>query len=169
MSHEKIEELTTEILVSEISNKRIEDEMAEEGGIKWRKEIIKIEEHLNAAREEYQNFQTPYAEKIQENQQFIEDAKEIILEEMLKEPDKKTINLDIAKVQMKTTKSVKVLDKVALVDALDGIKGGIENGIKTFALPYIRKLMEVEDAIPENIATFEEKRKVHITKKQEEK
>lgn len=83
---------------------------------------------------------------------------------MLRADDKKTVDLDTAKVQMKTTKSVKVLDKAGLVGILAKIKGGIENGVKTFDMKYLRKAMELEDAVPNDVATFEEKYNVYVTR-----
>lgn len=74
----------------------------------------------------------------------------------------KTIDLDIAKVQMKTTKSVKIFDKPGLIDFLRNIENGIEEGVKTFALPFVRKLVDTK-VISSKIATFEENRTVYIT------
>ncbi|MCK5609035.1 hypothetical protein KAR91_44585 [Candidatus Pacearchaeota archaeon] len=131
------------------------------GNIATHKEIIA--EHESAIDE----IEAPYNETISFMMEKIQEVKEEIAEEMT-EIEEKTIDLDIAKVQMKTTKSVKVLDKKALIDTLANLKGGLEKGVKTFALSYIRKLMEVDEELLEDIAAFEEKNTVYIFKKLEE-
>ena len=104
----------------------------------------------------------PYVETIACMTDEIKARKEYLGSILLKD-GKKTVELDIAKVQMKTTKSVQVLNKTGLVDILAKMNGGIDNGIKAFNLPYLRKAMELDDAVPEDIATFELNRKVHVT------
>ena len=161
MRQGKIEELANEILSLEDEIEKIEDEMTTKGN-KLQDKVGHIAEQLTKAAEELDDIKRPYIERAQENREIIQHAEELILEEMIKEPDKKTIDFDIAKVQMKTTKSVKVLDKKALVDALTNMKGGIEKGVKTFALPYIRKLMEVDEELLEDIAAFDEKHSIYV-------
>lgn len=156
---EKIETIVSEILGLKKQIHNFEEEVK----VATQKQDSAITEHklkILKLKEDIENISEPIMAPL--GKVIIDiQSKESELIEFMTSHKEKTIKLDQATVKIRTTKSVKILDKVELVRTLAKIPNGIEKGIKTFALLHIRKLMET-DAIPPELADFEESTKVDI-------
>ncbi len=156
----EIEPIVRAIIVREAKVKELMGRAADATG-----ELnIKKSEHVQALAEignEMDIISKPYEAELDGIMKEIQSKKDEITG-LMTDADKKTVELDIATVQLRVTKSVKILNKVGLVKALVNVNDGIENGIKSFALPHIRKLMEV-GVVTSVLAEFEETRRVKIT------
>ncbi|MFV2041495.1 MAG: hypothetical protein ACC644_05835 [Candidatus Hydrothermarchaeales archaeon] len=113
---------------------------------------------------DWQIISKPFDDRLAKIEKEISDKKAEIASIMTAE-EKKTVDLESATVKLRVTKSVQILDKVGLVAELSKIKDGVEKGVKAFALPHIRKLMEV-GVVDEGLAMFSENRGISITPKE---
>lgn len=77
----------------------------------------------------------------------------------------KTLPLDVLTLTFRDTKSLKVLDKGAIVDTLMKIKQ-VEKGVKNFALKHLRALAEAE-VLPEESYEWDTKRNVSVKEREE--
>ncbi len=157
---ENIEPLVKEIISLERQAEAIEAEMQNNGSRERGAIVEKFRIQMIDAQADYDKFVEPYIERIKPRTKDMQDKRNEIAV-IMSLTAKKTVELDIAKVEMRTTKSVKILNKVGLVTALMKIDGGIEEGVKSFALKHIGGLVKAK-ALNKDLVGFEETKRVYI-------
>lgn len=124
----------------------------------------KLQMELAVIGKEMDAISRPYEDKMKPIHAKIAESK-LAIAELMTTAEEKTVDLFIATVTMKTTKSVTIKDNVGLVAELVKIKDGVEKGVKAFTLPHIRKLMDVGIVDPK-LAEYTEKQTVYIKAKE---
>ena len=146
------EELITEYIKLQKKRVVIEQERAED------QEIKNVELTMKKVGDALNMLEQPYSTKLLN----ITSAIETIHETLINGWDiaDKTCDYEIGSATIRTTKSLKVIDKKGLIQTLVGL-GKLPEAIRSWNLSYLRKLKDVE-LIADTVAAYEEHQNVVI-------